>query len=394
MVSARPLKPLEAFMASNAHHREQERADLKGRLMTGASILMLAPRRIGKTWLLGKIAEDMRAEGWLCIEIDVEGMQGEDQFLRALCAEIEKTQDLTKRLWAHLSVRLKQLTGNSETRDLKEAATKVDPRGFLETLVEALDQESVKTLLLIDEIALFVLERVRQDPDGARSLLYHLRKLQQAHRNVVWFLTGSVGLDVVARRYELQGTMLGYDTFPLLPFSEEAAHAYLEDLNAQRVVPRPFKFGDGAFNLLANELGWLSPYYLRQIALAVRPTGGDAGSSRQFATYADISAAIEQLLSPTSRLHFSAWEEHIKKNFEKDETNLLRALLDAACDAPAGETEGTLLTRLQDQGLTMKPRLLKDSLLVLQVDGYLEKVGDHWRFRSGLLRRYWKEYAK
>ena len=51
---------------------------------------MLAPRRIGKTWLMDKVADDLEDEGWLCIRVDVEGMRTEEEFLRAFGAEIEK----------------------------------------------------------------------------------------------------------------------------------------------------------------------------------------------------------------------------------------------------------------------------------------------------------------
>ena len=76
--------------APTAHHRHEERAELARLFKTGASVQMLAPRRIGKTWLMDKVADDLEDEGWLCIRVDVEGMRTEEEFLRALCAEIEK----------------------------------------------------------------------------------------------------------------------------------------------------------------------------------------------------------------------------------------------------------------------------------------------------------------
>ena len=93
-------------------------------------------------------------------------------------------------------------------------------------------------------------------------------------------------------------------------------------------------------------------------------------------------------------MHFSAWQEHITKNFEKDREARLKVVLDIACDNVEGEIEATFLTRLQAEGLNPTERQLKDSLLSLGNDGYLTKSGDRWKFRSGLLRSYWQEYAK
>ena len=45
------------------HNRSAERRELRRILMSGASIQMFAPRRIGKTWLMLELAKDLRNEG-------------------------------------------------------------------------------------------------------------------------------------------------------------------------------------------------------------------------------------------------------------------------------------------------------------------------------------------
>lgn len=380
-------------MTIKAHHRTGERAELKRRFSSGASVLMLAPRRVGKTWLLNKIDEDLKSAGWLCIKIDVEGMRSENEFLRALCNEIEKTQALTDRVKLHLFQRFKQLTTHVQDGNLAAAIGDVDPREFLETLISSLNHEEPETLILIDEIALFIHVLAQEDPDGARSLLYHLRKLQQSFTKVRWFLTGSVGLDVVARRHNMLGALLGIDSFPLDPFSEEAARAYLDELCESAQISQPFSLDEKSFRHLADELGWLSPYYLRQIALQMRPTGPVA-SAYPLATVADVEAAFVRLLSPNQRLHFAAWEEHIDKNFGDLETGRLRAVLNIVCAEADGEIETTILTAITPAGEAVTQSSLKALLSSLETDGFLQNVKGRWSFRSGLLRRYWKEYMR
>jgi AAA+ ATPase superfamily predicted ATPase len=43
--------------------RSEERNELRFHVEQGRSILMLAPRRIGKTWLIDRLAEDLRVVG-------------------------------------------------------------------------------------------------------------------------------------------------------------------------------------------------------------------------------------------------------------------------------------------------------------------------------------------
>lgn len=375
------------------HHRRAERADLRRRLLSGASILMLAPRRIGKTWLIRKIDEDMAAQGWLTIRIDVEGKRTEEDFLREICGAIERKQGLGKRMLAHLGQRFRQIATDTKGGNLHEAIGKIDPRSFLETLVESLGGEETRTLIIIDEIALFVLELARQDPAAATALLYHLRKLQQSYPKVQWFLTGSVGLDVVARRHGITGALLDYDSFPLAPFSPEAARSYVAELCETAVVPQPFELDDAAFQQVMDELGWLSPYYLRQLALLIEPSEpARASGERAAATAADVRNAATALLSPQRRMHFAAWQEHIVKNFTKEESARLSAILDILSGNPAGEIEATLLTRVQQTGSPIPMNGLKEALHNLGNDGYLMRVDQRWLFQSALLRRFWQEY--
>src|ERR1700734_3494329 len=136
---------------SAAHHRNDERAELRRLLLSGESVLMLAPRRIGKTWLMKRVAEDLVTVGVTCIYIDVEGMQSEEEFLRALCGAIEKKQELLKRVTAHLSQKFKQLTSGVSEATIVQIVGKVDHKLFLETLIESLNQSEARAAILIDE---------------------------------------------------------------------------------------------------------------------------------------------------------------------------------------------------------------------------------------------------
>lgn len=377
-------------MDTPLHHRSSERQAIKARLLAGVSLLMLAPRRIGKTWLMGKIEEDMIAADWRCIRIDVEGCDTEEEFLRELCAKIEEQQQLKKRVWSHISQRLKQASVDGVGEGLLQSIGRVNHHEFLETLVDALNREEGRTLILIDEIALLVLELAKKNPDASRNLLYHLRKLQQSYPNVIWYFTGSIGLDVIARRFQMSGALLGVDVIPLDPFSPAQAGSFLNELVVKSMVQRPFTLPPEALDTLVAELGWLSPYYLRQLAQVLDATG-PVIDGLPSATAENIEAAFDALLSPRYRSYFAAWEEHIDKNFEAADSTRLHAILDTLCAHPTGEKESTIAAAIALQTGEGK---LREHLRDLESDGYLVRNGDRWAFRSGLLRRFWLEYKK
>jgi uncharacterized protein len=154
----------------------------------------------------------------------------------------------------------------------------------------------------------------------------------------------------------------------------------------------PFALADDAFDHLARELGWLAPFYLKLIADRIRPTGDVASSGLPFAQVSDIDRAFDELLKPAYRGHFSTWEEHIAKNFPREESSMLYAILNICCERAEGEVFATLQARLGANHPALLTRDLKNLLTALVNDGFLHEVDGRWRFRSGLLRRYWAKY--
>ena len=369
------------------HKRKSERAELRRILMNGASIQMFAPRRIGKTWLMRHLAEDLRKEGWTTILIDVEGMRGEDEILRALCRKIEEATEATDRVRTHLVQRLKQLLTDGWQGSPLQAIGKIDFASFSEALIAALDHNGGNTVIMVDEIALFVAARIAEDPKAAHAFLYQLRRLRQDYPKVRWLFTGSIGLDVVARRGGLLGALVDLKPFVLEPFDDAAARSYLGWLCERNDVPTPFTLDDAAFIFLKEELGWLAPFYLQSVADRIRPSGPGAQATR-----ADIERAFVDLLRPEFRVLFSPFEEHIDKNFPKPEARRLRVLLDGCCEQAEGEAKDTLFARLAAVEPEVEAPALADALTALANAGILIEANGRWRFRSGLVRRYWRKY--
>ena len=357
---------------------------------------MLAPRRVGKTWLIKKFADDLRAQGWMAVLCDVEATRDQLGFLRHLCERIEEQEPAMEKAGGRAIQFLNQLLfGNAATK-WQDALLKMDWASFAETLVRGLDARGQPTVILVDELALFTLALLRRSKQEASEFLYRLRALQQRYRNVRWLFTGSIGLDTIAKREVIGGALLDLKLFPIEPFSPPAARAFIDHLCDTGRVLRPFTLDDTAFARLAEELGWLSPYYLEHIAQVMRPSAPAGADGRRAATVQNIDDAFTSMLAPERRNYFVAWEEHIAKNFFTREAAALRRVLDCCAIQPTGERLDTLTARLGGPPIKFDRRRLHDLLTVLVADGYLAEVADaetaRYRFRSGLLRRYWQRY--
>lgn len=374
------------------HNRLREREILTRKLEAGVNIHMPAPRRIGKTWTIAHLADDLRKSGWRAIEIDVEGVRTGHEFARALCTRIEAQQPTRDRAGAHLKQRLRNLLGGRWGSDPKEAIGKVDPIEFSEALVESLASHEAKTAIIIDEVAYFFLALAEQDPKEAHAFAYKLRALQQRYRTVRWLLTGSVGLDTVARRHGLEGAFVDFETFVLEPFTPDKARSFLRDPTIQGQFTHAFDADDADLDWMFEQLGWLAPYYLRLIANEVRPSQS-RDDGRAVATQQDIDAAIDRLLQPNRRSEFAVWREHVHKNLPAADRGVANSVLEALAETPQGETLDTLLARIRTQDGSVNNRQLADVLGMLQTDGLTMQSNGRHAFRSGLVRRHWHEYG-
>ncbi len=70
--------------------RTRETADLWKQFDEGRNLLMLAPRRIGKTVLLNRLRDMAADRGIRAVILDVEGYREEKDFFRQCCAAIQE----------------------------------------------------------------------------------------------------------------------------------------------------------------------------------------------------------------------------------------------------------------------------------------------------------------
>ncbi|MGB0696001.1 MAG: AAA family ATPase [Rhodospirillaceae bacterium] len=373
------------------HKREKERALLKRKLEAGVNIHMPAPRRIGKTWLLKRLAEDLPKNQWHVIDFDVQGMSSPKEFAKKLCQRIQNHSSIAQKFWANVKQRLNTLSNGASVTDPKEALGQLDPIEFCETLVASLDAQEGRTAILIDEIAYFFLKLAEQNPEEAYSFAYKLRSLQLGYTSVQWVMTGSIGLDVIARRFDLEGAFVDFEIFVLEPFTPDEARSFLRDPIFYNQMTAPFDADDDDFNWLFEQLGWLAPYYLKSVANAVRPStlGQD---NKPKATRGDLEKAYDALLQSNRTSEFAVYPEHIDKNLRPEDRFIARHCLDTPSAHPGGEREETIIASITGRHSDKTRRNVKDVLNILANDGLLIRQGDRWKFLSGLIRGYWQRH--
>ena len=371
--------------------RDQDSRRLWRHFENGRNVLMLAPRRIGKTVLLNRLKDESEDHGFHAVVLDVQGYREEKAFFQQLCAAIQEEIGLGRSIVAELTNRLSQAIHSVDgPADWRTLLLNTDWKIFAEHLLTQLEsgKDGRRWLILVDEIPIFA--KALLDSEGAAKVhdfLYTLRNLQLKHRHVLWLYTGSIGMDTIARRNGIEGALVDMEVESLEPFSPETASDFLAHI--ARKNNRTFRLE--AIGAILERLGWLSPYYLEKMA----ETACDKAVSGQPIGVEIAHWAADSLLDLSKRTYWSTWREHLDKNFQEPERTHLFSILGCMAQTHDGATVNTLLSVLNKGASTVSASELHGFLNTLEADGYLSADANRSRFyfRMNLLREWWLRYV-
>ncbi|HWU88344.1 MAG TPA: hypothetical protein VN253_13755 [Kofleriaceae bacterium] len=377
---------------SNFFGREQELEEL-GEITRDEHVLLLAPRRVGKTSLLLALQSEVSQErSAIGVYVSVAAATNELQFVRSVLQAIYETRP-GKRLKPNVIAAWLRRHGR-RLKGVKVAGTGFDLEGAptpewqeeADKVFTALATMGTPWLIMIDELPTLVLSLARQDPSGARVRAFlqwfrNLRQLPLGTESLRFVLAGSIGLDNVTNRHRLTDTINDLRDWRLGPFSRESADRFLAELARGYQL----ELGPELRGAICDHAEWLIPYHLQVIFSALREQCG----GRTPPSAALLDRAIEALLS--RKAYFAYWDERLHDAFGAPEDDLARAMLATCARDPRGATASALQQSIAREVPNPRERAAAAAWIldVLGNDGYLVDEAGRSRFRSGLLRRYW-----
>ncbi len=358
--------------------------------LDGDDLLLLAPRRVGKTSLMFRLRDTAGDRGFEAAYVSVAGAHDEVGFVSKLCEAVSGLGSEPGILKRFGKGRVGRLLKRIKKVNLSQLGLELaDGDAWKEVgaeLAQVLDSQGGRTLMLVDEVPVFVLSLLGKEPSGdrARRFLTWFRELrQQRQGRLRWFLAGSIGLDTVTARLGLGDTINDLYLVRLGPFQRETAKSFLLEMSASYGFPLPKNVLDHAL----DRIGWLIPYYLQLIFRELRAYCGEGVTPDMAA----IDRVFDGLLAPSKKGYFDYWRQRLAEELGQPDANLALLILSAAAadaDGVGHSSLGQLLNqRIQDQQeRTDRLRYLID---VLISDGYLVQDEHRYRFRSPLLREFW-----
>ncbi len=388
----------------NFFGREEELGRLRRALEAGNHVLLLGPRRVGKSSLVAEISRLLSNDGWSVVTLDVQHVADEAAFLHELLDSLKRS-DVELPVLTHIEgavtafrrmfrgTRVKgagiEINIGDEPADWETAA------GELRKLIPTLSGNARRMMIAVDELPVF-LSKLLAESDGVervRRMLDWLRSIRQAcGTSPPWLLCGSIGLDSFVDRHSLSSTINELQPQTIGAFDEETAVQCLHRL--ANSAPYTLHLTADVAREMIQRVGWPIPYYLQLMfhALVELP---QAQRSQSYPAVADIEAAYQTLLGPHHRSHFAHWDSRLGDLLNPQELNRVRTILKHLCGLPEGSEHGVLLNVLAAESPHADTRALdrelRDLLEFLERDGYLIRIGDTFAFRSFLLRDYWKK---
>ena len=367
--------------------RRDEINRLWARLDHGEHLLMLAPRRVGKTSLMLELARDPRA-GWDVVYINVEAADSAADLLARVYAAL--LQHPRYRTWLKLG--WSQVTSALDKVKHAKAMGVEIKRTLGRDWVRAADRlerqlerqsDGRRLLIVIDELPILI-ARMLDSGDRAEEaslLLAKLRQWRQApglRGKVQTLVGGSVGLEGVLRRAGLSAYINDVTPFRVTAWSRSTAASFLKRVGEENQFP----LTDHWTNRILDLLGELVPYHVQLFFAALHDT---------CATSSDLSELLveqcfeERLTGAGGTPHLDHYAARLEVAFGQTQHEIALRIL-----ARASRFErGLLRSELAGDDSASD---LGQVLQTLESDGYLHGQEDRLAFQSNLLRVWWRKH--
>ena len=379
---------------TRTYGRNDEIAVLYRMFEANRDISMHGPRRLGKTFLLERLAGAASAHGWTAMKVELAGCVDTRAVFRELCGSIGKARSGGAQAIAWFSQRFSQFTAprNEAGGTWYQPFITLDHEAYFERLIAAMhDDPDRRWILLIDELPIFLKVLHDKGPAGvaaARDFMNQVSRLRQSYPRVRWMITGSIGLEPLAQAGNYMGVLAKFETFELKPLTEEQAKDFVKDIARDGQLQHRQEITDAEAQALTEAVGWRAAYYLDALAQKLE---GPLETEPEPALRA-VEAAVKRLIKLSESAKFGTWEEHLNKHYrDPDRSIAFNALTVLARDAQGADMD-VLLSTIQRADLTRDH--LRKVLMRLDTEGFI--AVDSWEhdaprchFLNPLLRLWW-----
>ncbi|MDR0619753.1 MAG: ATP-binding protein [Bacteroidales bacterium] len=355
----------------NFFGREKEIATALELLEEGNSLILAAPRRVGKTSFARKIIEKVTEKGWKGCYIDLEKSPTEADFVKHFLKELKGEKRWEEFVPDKLGIKIKDFSFEfkKQKRDVYRKIEKELPH-------------NENTLIVFDELTVFF-DNALKNEDGSLSdvkcLLDWLRGLRmEKNTKIRWIFCSSISIEHFTHKHNFSKTINDFTRFKLDEFRGNEPKMLVQALaNSKNIV-----FSDELIDYMLCKLSWNLPYFIQCYFRAIVELIADGEELSE----KTIDHAYKNLLNTN---YFYHWTERLV--YYENEKRFVKIILNELSKAKNGKSKSSLynliFSELNDAGKT--DEIFKPLLKLLETEGYIMSNNDKYSFRSPLLRDFW-----
>jgi hypothetical protein len=361
----------------NFFGREKEIKRAWELLEDGNSLIIAAPRRIGKSSFAKKMKDKAETENWKGYYIDLEKSKTETDFIKRFLTLLKGERWFEKFKLDNFKVSMQNVVDMSfdinKNRDIYQKIEQVLPY-------------NENTLIVIDELTIFLdnlrEDKAKNDLENVESILNWLRSLRQVSGGKIrWIFCSSIGIENFVSYHKLSYTLNDVTSFAIDELKGDEPALFIKELAKSKNLD----FQDDIIQYMLNKLKWNLPYFIQVLFKSVVDLHEINSEEISVKT---VETAYKNMINST---YFNTWEERLS-DYPEDE-KYARLLLDELSKSKPGKTRNELQILLSQKTNDEEKaaEILTQLLMRLRNEGYIifDEKGKKYVFHSPLLRDFW-----
>lgn len=309
----------------NLFGREKELDDIWSALEHG-SVLLVAPRRIGKTSIVWHMRDSPRGD-WNVYYLDIEDLRDPADFVLEIMDSTSHLKSLFDKFKGIFSA-FKDVVGEIELVHFKlklrdELRDEWQSKG--NKVFEKIKEENLRIVFAVDELPTMLLNMIDSDNErgayNARIFLQWLRQVRTNY-NIHFIICGSIGVDQILRKSDAVAAMNDLRRIVIPPFTTAIA----EDMIRKLLERFGIKYDEQHIKLILAEIGVPIPHFIKIFVQSIANEIRTANS--ELTTDIIREAYQKRVLGVEGKYYFDYYFTRLKIYYTGKELEAAQRILD------------------------------------------------------------------
>ncbi|HEY1663353.1 MAG TPA: hypothetical protein VGI03_13120 [Verrucomicrobiae bacterium] len=370
------------------------------RLLEGNNILLLAPRRFGKSGVMRHIFLHPQSN-FLALSFELEDVDSPEEFVWRVTKEllshdnVRKLLSQAKRLPSGVMSWVKEHFDEAEFEGAKvkfKTEIQKDWRDAAKRMLTELEKSDQTVIFLFDELPA-MLDRIieKRGESVARDFLAWFRTVRLEQKDVLrrhrFIVAGSVGIDQILRKLGATDKLVDFARLTVEPLDDSVAGKLAEDLAGSFSITWSPQLASKMFELIGAPVPYFIHIFFSQL-------GQMPAAQRTSLTSEQLERIYrERVLGPTCRHYFDHYQSRLTrygKKGEKAAFAILRAV------AGQGRISRPALYDIyrKARGKVASEQEFDELMADLEYDWYLRLAPDtnEFYFRLKVMQDWWRRW--